>query len=173
MRSRFFLFPAAIVAAAPAHAENFLSVEQAQALLFPGATMTPADYIMSEREVDQLTQATGATVYRAKVLAWHASTGGWFFVDQVLGRDDRVTYALALDEKGAVRGIEILVGLADYGAIRTPEWQRHLIGQRYGEGQAEPVLVSGQTLTTAHVSDGVSRLLATYAMFIAPRTLKQ
>ena len=117
MRSRFLLLPAAVVvAAAPAQAENFLTVEQAQALMFPGATMTPADFTMSEHQVDELIEVTGSTVYRSKVRAWRASTGGWFFVDQVPGRDDRVTYALAVDANGAVRGIEVLVGLREYGA---------------------------------------------------------
>src|SRR3954470_17881483 len=116
MRSRFLLLPVAavVVAAAPAQAVNFLTVEQAQSLLFPDATLTPADFTMSEHQVDQLINVTGATVFRSKVRAWRASDGGWFFVDQVPGRDDRVTYALALDRTGRVRGVEVLIGLAQY-----------------------------------------------------------
>ena len=173
MRSRFLLFPAAVVvAAAPAMADNFLTIEQAQALLFPGATMTPADFTMSENQVDELIELTGSMVYRSKVRAWRASTGGWFFVDQVPGRDDRVTYALALDQNGAVRGIEVLIGLAQYGVITTPEWRRHFHGRRHAKDAnraGDIPLVSGETLTTAHVGEGINRLLATYAMFIGPR----
>ena len=170
MRSRFLLLPAAVVvAAAPAQAENFLTVEQAQALMFPGATMTPADFTMSEHQVDELIEVTGSTVYRSKVRAWRASTGGWFFVDQVPGRDDRVTYALAVDANGAVRGIEVLVGLREYGAILRADWREHFTGRRHikdASNDTEIPLVSGETLTTAHVGDGINRLLATYAMFM-------
>ena len=171
MRSRFLLVPAAIVvAAAPVKADNFLTVEQAQALLFPGATLTPADFTMSEHQVDQLINVTGSTVYRSKVRAWRASTGGWFFIDQVPGRDDRVTYALALEPNGAVRGIEVLIGLAQYGAVTTPEWRRHFHGRRHAKGAGGDIpLVSGETLTTAHVGDGINRLLATYALFMGSR----
>ena len=168
MRSRFLLVPAAVVAAAPAYADDLMTLEQAQKLMFPGATLTPADYTMSEREVDQLLEKTGVPVYRSKVRVWRASTGGWFFVDQVLGRDDRVTYALALDDQGAVKGIEIIVGLPQYGAVITKPWQAHLKGLRSGQPLPEGIMVSGQTLTCAHVSDGIVRLLATYEMFIAP-----
>ncbi len=171
MRSRFLLVPAAmVIAAAPAQAVNFLSVEQAQSLLFPGATMTPADFTMSEHQVDQLINLTGSTVYRSKVRAWRASTGGWFFVDQVPGRDDRVTYALAIDPSGIVRGVEVMIGLPEYGAITTPEWRQHFHGRKHDTtGESEIPIVSGQTLTTAHVGEGINRLLATYALFIAPR----
>src|SRR5689334_8972687 len=170
MRSRFLLLPAAVVmAAAPAQADNFLTIEQAQKLLFPDATLTPADFTMSEHQVDQLISVTGSTVYRSKVRAWRASTGGWFFVDQVPGRDDRVTYALALEPNGTVRGVEVLIGLAQYGAIRDPEWRGHFKGRQHTKGKAADLdipLVSGQTLTTAHVGDGINRLLATYALFM-------
>ena len=169
MRYQFLLVPAAIVAAAPGQADEMMTVEKAQALLFPGATLTPADYLMREAEVDRLSEAPGITVYRAKVRAWRASTGGWFFVDQVLGRDDRVTYALAIDDKGAVKGIEVLVGLPQYGAIMRKDWQTRFKGRVHGEPQPEGLVVSGQTLTCVHVADGVSRLLATYDMFIAPK----
>ena len=170
MRYQFLLVPAAIVGAAvPAQADDLITAEKAQQLLFPGATLTPADYLMSEAEVDQLTAATGITVYRSKVRAWRASTGGWFFVDQVLGRDDRVTYALGIDDNGAVKGIEIIVGLPQYGAVIRKDWQAHFKGKRHGEPQPDGIIVSGQTLTCVHVADGISRLLATYAMFIAPK----
>ncbi len=175
MRSRFLLMPAAIIAAAPvvapvaAHADDLISVEQAQKLLFPGATLTPADYTMSEAEVDQLLQKTGIPVYRSKVRAWKASTGGYFFVDQVLGRDDRVTYALAIEADGSVKGIEIVVGLPQYGAVITKPWQAHFKGLREGQPQPANIIVSGQTLTCQHVADGIARLLATYEMFIAPK----
>ncbi len=173
MRSRFLLVPAAIVVAAtPVKADTFLSVEQAQRLLFPDATLTPADFTMSEHQVDQLINVTGATVFRSKVRAWRASNGGWFFVDQVPGRDDRVTYALALDANGAVRGVEVLIGLAQYGAITTPEWRKHFHGRRHTKGASSDndiPLVSGETLTTAHVGEGINRLLATYALFMGSR----
>jgi hypothetical protein len=168
MRSQFFILPAAVVASLAAHAESFLTVEEAQSLVFPGATMTPADFTMNEKQVDQLIKITGSTVYRSKVRVWRASTGGWFFVDQVPGKDDRVTYAVGLDEQGAVIGIEILVCLPAYGRVREPEWLNQFRGKRHADGGLADsiVSISGTTLTSEHIADGVQRVLATYALFM-------
>src|SRR5690242_4022977 len=102
------LFLPAIVVSAPAAAEDFLTVPQAQALIFPNATLTPSDFVLSDAQIATLKKETGVPLWRRQIKLWKVSTGGWFFLDQVIGRDDRVTYAVGLDAQGAVKGIEIL-----------------------------------------------------------------
>lgn len=174
MRFEFMLIPVAaatLLPASPAAAETFLSVEEAQQLMFPGATFAPADFTLSPADMDRLRTTSGTTVYRARQKLWKVSTGGWFFLDQVPGREDRITYALGLDARGAIKSIEVLVCVGEYDQVRNPAWRRLFMGKRYHAAHlmSEIPSLSGATLSSAHVSDGVTRLLATYALFIAPR----
>lgn len=173
MRFEFIcLAPMAIVASSPVLAEDFLSVEQAQQLIFPGATLTPADFVLTDAQLGVLGSKISTRVWRRQVKAWRASTGGWFFIDQVIGRDDRITYAVGIDGDGAVRGVEILTCLPKYDAIRRPEWRSQFAGRRYGKLDMLDQIstVSGATMSTTHIAEGVQRMLATYALFVAPQT---
>jgi hypothetical protein len=160
MRTRFellLLAPTALIATSPVLAEDFLSVEQAQQMLFPGAQFAPADFVLSDTQLELLAQKISTRVWRRQVKAWRVSSGGWFFVDQVIGRDDRVTYALGLDKDGAVRGVEILTCLAKYDGIRRPEWRAQFNGRRYGKLDMldQISIVSGATMSTTHINEGV------------------
>jgi hypothetical protein len=171
MRYEFLMVPMAAVVGSAAHAESFLTVEDAQQLIFPGARFTAADFTLSESQVAQLIEVSQATVFHSRVKAWRVSSGGWFFLDQVVGRDDRVTYAVGLDPQGAIKGVEILVCLPNYGKVREPKWREQFRGKRYGGGGdllAEVSNISGETLTAGHVTEGVKRILATHALFLAP-----
>lgn len=170
VRFEFFcLAPVAIVAAAPVLADDFLSVEQAQQLMFPGAQFVAADFVLSDAQLELLKTKISTRVWRRQVKAWRVSSGGWFFLDQVIGRDDRITYAIGLDKDGAVRGVEILTCLPKYDAIRRPEWRAQFTGRRYGKLDMLDQIstISGATMSTTHITEGVQRMLATYALFVA------
>jgi len=152
MRARWPAFVAApVVACVPAaHATQYLSVAQAQALMFPGETLTAV---------------------KAEHPAWRASSGGWFMVDKVLGKHELITYALALDQQGRVRGVEILEYLEAHGGeIRNPAWRAQFVGK----SAADPLQldrdirnISGATLSCRHVTDGVKRLLEFHARVLS------
>jgi len=170
---RFLLLPPAYVATAlatmPAAATNFLVLAEAQQLIFPGAEFTPADLTLTDEQAEQLGRVSGTTVYRNTVKVWKVSTGGWFFLDQVPGRDDRITYALGLNADGSIKAIEVLVCVAEYDQVRG-DWRRNFVGRRFSRshlGESIPN-ISGSTLSVAHMADGITRLLATHALFIAP-----
>jgi hypothetical protein len=170
---RFLLLPPAYVASAlaamPVAATNYLALAEAQQLIFPGAEFTPADLTLTDEQAEQLGRVSGTTVYRNTVKAWKVSTGGWFFLDQVPGRDDRITYALGLNPDGSVKALEVMVCVAEYDQVRG-DWRRHFVGRRFSRvhlGQEVPN-ISGSTLSVAHLADGITRLLATHALFIAP-----
>lgn len=173
MRFQFLMVPAAIVAIAPAAAaDNFLNLAQAQAAIFPGAKFTPADITLSEDEVNQLIKEAHAVVYHSKIKLWKVSTGGWFLIDQVMGRDDIITYAIGLDEHGAVKGIEIMVCNPSYDGVRDQKWLGRFTGKvraTSGELGTEVPVVSGATLSSVNITDGVKRVVTTYALFIAPK----
>jgi hypothetical protein len=172
MRSRFVLLPVATVAmAAPAFATTYLTVEQAQALMFPGAALTPDLRTLTDDQVEAIEKASDANVLDRTLRAWRASTGGWFVVDQVVGKHEFIAFALALDPDGAVRSVEILDYRESYGSqIREPGWRAQFTGKKHGA-----VLrlndniknISGATLSCRHLTDGIRRLLATYAIVLA------
>ncbi len=171
---RFMLAPVAVatlLSSPVAVAETFLSVEEAQQLIFPGAQFTVADFTLSEADVDKLREASHATVFRAKVKLWSVSTGGWFFLDQVLGRDDRLTYAVGMNEDGTLKSIEILECTGEYGQVRSAEWRQTFTGKRFQSVHLSKEIpnISGATLSAAHIADGVTRVLATYALFVASK----
>jgi Na+-transporting NADH:ubiquinone oxidoreductase subunit C len=164
--------PALAASALPAHAVQYLNIEQAQHALFPEASaFSDARVLLSAEQRRAIEQASNTRVRSAEVLAWRVTAGGkpagWFLVDEVYGKHEFITYAVALDASGAVHGIEIM----DYrethgGEVRNPKWRAQFSGKRAGA----PLLldediknISGATLSCKHITDGVRRLLATQA----------
>lgn len=172
MRSRLFFLPLAgvVLAAGPAYATVYLSVEQAQALLFPGATFQPAPHTLTDEQAKAIARASGVDVRSRQLKAWRASTGGWFLVDEVVGKHEYIPFALALDDKGTVKGVEILEYREAYGdQIRNPGWRQQFVGKVPGVRlQLEKNIrnISGATLSCKHLTDGVERLLVTYDLVL-------
>jgi Na+-translocating ferredoxin:NAD+ oxidoreductase RnfG subunit len=172
MKSRLIFLPLAgiVLAGGPAYATVYLSVEQAQAILFPGATFQPQPLTLTDAQVKAIEHASGVHVLSKQLKVWRASTGDWFIVDEVVGKHEYIPFALGLDEKGAVKGIEILEYKEAYGGqIREPEWQKQFVGKDAGTKlQLDKNIrnISGATLSCKHISDGVERLLSTYELVI-------
>ena len=154
------------VAAAPlaqvAFAAQYMTIEQAQRAAFPDATaFQPAAPAAAELQAI-------ATGWSPKV--WSARSGerelGWLLVDQVIGKSEAITYAVALDANGAVVSIEILDYRESHGGeIRLAGWRKQFVGKT----AADPVElnrdiknISGATLSCRHVTEGVQRLLKLY-----------
>jgi Na+-translocating ferredoxin:NAD+ oxidoreductase RnfG subunit len=168
----WLLLPATALVAAPAGATTYFTIEQAQQQLLPGQALTPVAVTLTPAQAKAIEQASGVRVRENALKVWRAANGGWFYVDQVLGKHEFITYALALDAQGAVTGLEILDYRETYGgAVRNPKWRAQFTGKRNGAPlklDADIVNLSGATLSSAHITDGVRRLLATHALVVAP-----
>jgi len=87
-------------------------------------------------------------------------------IDRVVGKHENITYAVAVAPDGAVRGIEIMDYRESYGSqIRNADWRKQFVGKT----RADPLKVekdirniSGATLSSVHVTNGVRRVLQTY-----------
>ena len=172
MRAEFLLVPFATLAiVAPAHATVYLSLEQAQALMFPDATLTPEFRTLSPEQVSGIEKASGVDVRSRELHIWRVSTGGWFIADEVVGKHEFIPFALGLDSSGAVKSIEILEYRESYGSqIRNPAWRGQFTGKRHGAAlklTKDIQNISGATLSSRHIADGIKRLLATYAILLA------
>ena len=172
MRHRFLLLSVAIAATAPAvwtvpaQAKTFLDVSTAQAVAFPGAKFTPQHFTLDREQVAKIIGDSRAPVINNDVKVWKVSTGGWFFLDQVYGLDDRITFALAIDEQGAVKHIEILECAEGYETVRDQEWLSGFYGARYSTTKFDVETISGSSLSSEHIKGGVRRLLSTYALYL-------
>jgi Na+-transporting NADH:ubiquinone oxidoreductase subunit NqrC len=101
---------------------------------------------------------------------WSASTGGWFYLDQVIGKHELITYGLAVAPDGTVRGLEILDYRETYGGeVRNPQWRAQFVGKKAGSPlqlDVDIVNISGATLSSRNITVGVRRLLATHALVL-------
>ena len=141
--------PAAVVLSvtSPAHAVQYLTIPEAQKQAFPSATQ------FSEIEPGRI---------------WKAEAGGrlagFFVFDRVVGKHLFIDYAVALDPSGRVHSVEILQYRESYGGeVRSPSW----LAQFVGKGSSSPLEVgqdirniSGATLSSGHLTEGVKRILA-------------
>jgi Na+-translocating ferredoxin:NAD+ oxidoreductase RnfG subunit len=156
-----------MLCAGAAYGETYMSVEEAQATLFPGEVLTRLDVTLTPAQIAAIEKLGGVNVRVKRLQVWKAASGGAFFVDQVLGKHEYITWALAVDAGGRVRGLEILDYRETYGSeIRNAKWR----AQFAGKSVAAPLKldkdirnISGATLSCRHITDGVKRLLATYA----------
>jgi Na+-translocating ferredoxin:NAD+ oxidoreductase RnfG subunit len=166
---------AAFVAPAPAAATVYLSIPAAQQALFPGARFVAHPLALSDAQRKAIARASGTPGYDKVQRVWEARSddrrAGWFIVDRVIGKHEFITYALALTPDGTIRGIEILDYRETYGGeIRNPNWRRQFVGKRSGSRlrlDEDIKNISGATLSSRHVTDGVRRLLAIYQLLLA------
>jgi hypothetical protein len=173
-RSAVLYFLAAAAAAAPpaAYAAVYYTVEQARAAMFPGATFTPEFVTLDEAQVAAIQKQSGARVLNRQLKAWKVSSGGWFIADQVIGKHEFITYAVGIDAAGAIKQVEILEYRESYGdQVRGATWRAQFVGKRAGARLRlgdDIKNISGATLSSKHVTDGVKRILATHAVALAP-----
>jgi hypothetical protein len=168
MRSQLFLVPAALFASAPTLAATYMSVEQAQAAMFPGATFTPNFVKLDQDQFNAIIDDSDVNVWSRDIKAWRVSTGGWFILDQVRGRDDWITYAIGIGANGAVKHIEVLECLDKYDGITQPEWRAQFYGKQHGNKFDDIEIISGSTLSSSQMAAGVKRILSTYALVLNP-----
>ncbi|HEY7168745.1 MAG TPA: FMN-binding protein [Candidatus Binatia bacterium] len=154
----------------PAYAATYFTVEQAQQAIFPGEKLTQAFVTLTDQQAREIERRSGANVRHKEVKVWKAGGGGYFIVDEVVGKHEFITYAVGLNADGSVKQIEVMEYKESYGyEIRNPAWRQQFVGKT----SAAPLKltediknISGATLSCKHVTDGVKRLLATYEIAI-------
>ena len=166
----WLLAPAALAASTSGYAVTYLTIAQAQEAIIPHEAFTGIKVRLTPLQRKAIEEKSGIRVRNPELRAWRASNGGWFLVDEVLGKHEFITYACGLDAQGAVIGLEIISYRETYGGeIRDARWR----AQFTGKGAAAPLKlehdiknISGATLSCRHLTDGVKRLLATHALVL-------
>ena len=164
--NRWLLPSVAIVAVPSAHATQYMTVEQAQQAIFPGASFTPAFVTITDQQRKEIERRTDVNVRLREQRVWRVSTGGFFILDEVIGKHEFITYAIGLNGDGSVHQIEIMDYRESYGyEIRNAEWRRQFVGRRAGDRlkfDDDIKNISGATLSCRHITEGVKRVLAFY-----------
>lgn len=171
--SRILLLPlAALVASAPARATVYLSIEDAQKQMFGAAAMTAQPLDLDPAQMRAIAKASGVPVRGSLVRAWRAADGGWFFVDAVIGKSELITYALGVEADGRIKQVEVLEYRESHGGeIRYPGWRKQFVDKKAGDELRlgdDIQGISGATLSCEHVTDGIRRLMATWALVLKP-----
>ncbi|WP_051379096.1 FMN-binding protein [Derxia gummosa] len=166
------LAPAVLAAAsllpASAFAVDYLTPEQAQKQLFPDADSFEQHTVaLDPARMAQIEKKAGLPARTARWTVLQAKKGGaplgWLVFDNVVGKFELITYAVALGTDGAVRQIEILSYRESHGGeVRLPAWRRQFAGKtgdaalKVGDDIAN---ISGATLSCTHLTDGVRRIV--------------
>ena len=164
-----FIFVAAPLSAAlvsTGFAVTYLNVEQAQQAIFPGKNFSAFPLQLTDAQRKSIEQESGVRLTGTPPKIWRVSGGGWFIVDEVIGKHEFITYAIGLTSNGAVHGLEIMDYRESYGGqVRDPKWRAQFVGKT----KANPLVldrdiknISGATLSSRHLTDGVRRVLALY-----------
>jgi FMN-binding protein len=162
----FVALPISVLVAPSAFAVQYLTVDQAQRAIFPGKSFTAAPVKLTGVQRKAIEQASGVRVLRDEQQVWGVSGGGWFIVDEVVGKHEYITYAAGLSPDGSVKQIEIMDYRETYGGqIRDQKWRAQFVGKTSRSTlklDCDIKNISGATLSCRHITDGVKRLLAFY-----------
>ncbi|HXJ84484.1 MAG TPA: FMN-binding protein [Candidatus Methylomirabilis sp.] len=165
--------PPAMIAslASPSVALQYMTVDQAQKAVFPDATQfVPAHVVYTPAQVAAIERQSGQKVRTRGEQVWRAQQGGtllgFFIVDYVIGKHEVIDYAVGLSPDGRVKQVEILEYRESYGGeIANRDWRAQFIGKTSRdplEVDRDIRNISGATLSSQHVTEGVKRILAIY-----------
>jgi hypothetical protein len=150
-------------------AAEYLSIEGAQKSLFPQADRFDEVVLaLSPAQKQQVAQLAGAQPPHRSLRSWKALRGkdllGYVFVDEVVGRQDFITYAAAIDAAGRLGTLEVLAYRESHGGeVRNEAWRHQFDGrQSLGQLRFETDIknIAGATLSCGHVTQGVRWLVA-------------
>jgi Na+-translocating ferredoxin:NAD+ oxidoreductase RnfG subunit len=171
------ILPASLVPATSCFAAEYLTVPLAQRDLFPEADkFVDARITLSDAQRDAIKKLSGIRQRESEQPVWRAEKNGqllgWFIVDEVIGKHEFITYATAIAPTGKVLGVDILVYRETYGfQVRDAEWRNQFKGktlQDHFKLDDDIRNITGATLSSRNVMNGVKRLLALAQVALQP-----
>jgi len=170
---------AATVLALPAFATTYLSTEAALRAVFPQAqSFGETPIALTDAQRADIARAAGPQAGHGQLRAWAAHADGkvigHVFIDEVIGRQEFITYAVGIDAAGKLRPVEILEYRESHGGeIRGDAWRHQFAGRNSLDElrfEADIKNIAGATLSSEHVTAGVRRILAIWqAAFAASK----
>ena len=149
-----------------AHAKIYVSAEQAQKILFPNKTLSKAPIIITDDLQEKMRSASSIRHPFQGDRIWKSADGSWLVIDEVVGKHEMITYAVAINPNGSIAGIEILEYVESYGyEVAEAQWRKQFVGKT----ASDPIKlnqdiqnIGGATLSCKHLTDGVKRVAVLY-----------
>src|SRR5215468_755714 len=170
----------ALIGVVPAQvviATEYLSVEAAQKALFPQADRFSEIVLsLSPAQHERVAALAGPQPPHRSLRAFRALHGqeqlGFVFIDEVIGKEDFITYAVAIDASGRLSAPEVLAYRESHGGEIQNEAWRHQFAGRSGldqlRVQTDIKNIAGATLSCEHVTEGVRWVTALWQVALAP-----
>jgi len=164
-------------APAPLIAADYLSVEDAQRAVFPQADhFSEVALALNDAQRAQVQALAGSQPPHRSLRAFRAFAGtqpvGYVFIDEVIGKQDYITYAAGIDAAGKLTPIEVLSYRESHGGeVRSAAWRRQFGGRdQLGELRVATDIknIAGATLSCEHVTQGVRWLMALWQTALKP-----
>ncbi len=160
----------AALAPVQARAAIYVSVEQAQHDMFGSTGLKPFPVALTPQQQDKLKDASSVSLPFNGNRVWRADDGGWFVVDEVVGKHEFITYAVGINADGNVRRVEVLEYRESYGfEVADPKWLNQFVAKGAGSTLKlgkDVENISGATLSSKHLTDGVKRVMTMYALLL-------
>ena len=151
-----------------AHAKIYVSAEQAQKILLPNKALTKNPIIITDDLQDKMRAASSIRHPFQGDRIWRAADGSWLVIDEVVGKHEMITYAVAINPNGSIAGIEVLEYVESYGyEVAEAQWRKQFVGKT----ASDPIKlnqdiqnIGGATLSCKHLTDGVKRVVVLYEL---------
>jgi len=165
-----------LVAPIFAQAKIYVSSEQAQQILFPNKVLSKLPIIITDDLQEKMRAASSIRHPFQGDRIWRSSDGGWFVIDEVVGKHEMITYAVALNTKGSVLGIEVLEYVESYGyEVAEAQWRKQFVGKTINDPiklNQDIQNIGGATLSCKHLTDGVKRIAVLYDLTLKNMPVK-
>ena len=165
-----------LVAPIFAQAKIYVSSEQAQQILFPNKVLSKSPIIITDDLQEKMRAASSIRHPFQGDRIWRSSDGGWFVIDEVVGKHEMITYAVALNSKGSVLGIEVLEYVESYGyEVAETQWRKQFVGKTINDPiklNQDIQNIGGATLSCKHLTDGVKRITVLYDLTLKNMPVK-
>ena len=159
-----------------AHAKIYVSAEQAQKILFPKKILTKYPILITEDLQEKMRIASSIRYLFQGERIWRAADGSWFVVDEVIGKHEMITYAVAINPNGSIVGIEVLEYVESYGyEVAEAQWRKQFVGKTVNDPiklNQDIQNIGGATLSCKHLTDGVKRVTVLYDLALKNTNLK-
>ena len=151
-----------------ARAEIYMTGEEAANVFFPGQIFKKHNIELSDEEKNQIQKLSDTQLKSKYTTLLVSGEGNVVFLDQVIGKHEQISFAVGITKEAKVKGIEILEYRESYGhQVRREEWRKQFVGKDKSstlKNNQDIKNISGATLSSNHITDGVRRILQTYEL---------
>jgi len=152
-------------------ARQYLNIDEVKQVMFSGELFMQVEIEIPDQVREKMRKESGVRYAYKQKKVWRSSNGSWVLIDEVVGKHEMITYAVGINAKGIIKGVEILEYNESYGEqVRERKWLQQFDGKHVTEPMRfdrEIKNITGATLSSKHVTNGVQRLMVLYREYLS------